>query len=148
MHVGARRTDLARKSGAIAVALGGAFLAANGLVFWLFAEPIARLFAPGEPDVILAGAAFLRIAALFSLSDGVQVVAAGALRGTGDTATPLWANLVAHWGVGLPIAFVLGHRAGFGALGYWWALTLGLTVTAVWLSIRFDRITRRAIARV
>lgn len=148
MHVGSQRTDLARKSGAIAVVLGGVFLAANGLVFYLFAEPVARLFAPGEPEVVLAGAAFLKIAALFSLSDGVQVVAAGALRGAGDTVTPFWANLAAHWGVGLPIAVTVGHVLELGALGYWWGLTFGLTVTAVWLSVRFERLTRRALKRV
>ena len=148
MYVGAERSDLARRSGGIAMMLGGVLLACIGVIYGLFSVRIAHLFAPNEPDVVIAGAAFLRIAAVFSLSDGVQVVAAGALRGAGDTLTPLWANLAAHWAIGLPMALFLGHGLGLGAVGYWWGLTLGLTVTALWLALRFERLTRRAVARV
>ena len=70
---------------------------------------IARLFTP-EPEVIAAGAALLRVAAFFQLFDGFQVVATGALRGAGDTRTPMLCHFAGYWVIGLPLGAVLCFR--------------------------------------
>jgi MATE family multidrug resistance protein len=56
------------------------------------------------------------------------VVTTGALRGAGDTRTPMIANFIAYWLIGLPMGYVLGFRMGWGALGIWIGLCCGLVV--------------------
>ncbi len=70
----------------------------------------------------------LSIAALFQLFDGFQVVAAGALRGAGDTRTPMLCNLIFYWLVGLPAGYLLCFNAGWGAAGLWAGLCLALVL--------------------
>ena len=100
-------------------------MAFAGLVFLIFPEAIVRLFSQ-DAAVIDIGVGLLYIAALFQLSDGFQVVATGALRGAGDTKTPMLANLVGHWFLGLPIGWWLCFRIGWGASGLWTGLSIGL----------------------
>jgi MATE family multidrug resistance protein len=96
-----------------------------GLVFVSIPTHIARLFSP-DPVVVRTGATLLLVAAAFQLYDGLQTVATGALRGTGDTRTPMFANLVAYWFVGLPLGYFLCFSQGWGAVGVWVGLCLGL----------------------
>ena len=88
------------------------------------------------------------VVAVFQISDGVQAVGAGALRGTGDTTFTFWANIVGHWCIGLPVAYLLGVRGSFGVVGLWWGLSAGLTSVAIALVLRFNRTTRTNIARL
>jgi MATE family multidrug resistance protein len=68
---------------------------------------------------------------VFQLFDGLQVLATGALRGVGDTRTPMMWNLVGHWGLGLPVAYLAAFHLGWGVVGLWVGLALGLTVCGV-----------------
>jgi MATE family multidrug resistance protein len=77
------------------------------------------------------------IAALFQLSDGIQVSTAGALRGFEDTATPMLINLIAYWVIGLPLAAYLAFNRNLDAYGLWLGLICGLTVAAFLLVRRF-----------
>ncbi|MGA8620689.1 MAG: MATE family efflux transporter [Candidatus Sulfotelmatobacter sp.] len=88
-------------------------------------KQIARLFTP-DPAVIRVGATLLLVAAAFLLFDGLQTVATGALRSSADTRTPMLANLIAYWFIGLPLAYMLCFRSGLGALGVWIGLCIGL----------------------
>jgi MATE family multidrug resistance protein len=87
------------------------------------------------------------VAALFQLSDGLQAVAAGALRGAGDTRFALLANLIGHYGCGLPLGALLAFGWGWGAVGLWWGLSVGLTAVALALVARFAWLTRSSVAR-
>jgi MATE family multidrug resistance protein len=81
--------------------------------------------------VVTLCASILPIAALFQISDGVQVVGCGILRGMGRTRPAAWFNLLGYWLLGLPLGAWLGLRAGLGLAGVWWGLCLGLTFVAV-----------------
>ena len=117
----------AHLAGWSAILLGAAFMTCTGLAFVTASKQIARLFSP-DPAVIRVGATLLLVAAAFQLFDGLQTVATGALRGSGDTRTPMLANLVAYWFIGLPFGYLLCFRFGLGALGIWIGLCIGLMI--------------------
>ncbi len=117
----------AHLAGWSAIVLGAGFMACMGLMFVTLSKPIARVFSP-DPIVIRVGARLLLVAAAFQLFDGLQTVATGALRGSGDTRTPMWANLVAYWFIGLPAGGFLCFYLGWGAFGIWVGLCIGLII--------------------
>ena len=82
------------------------------------------------------------MAAIFQLSDGIQVSAAGALRGMKDTLYPLLVSVVAYWFIGLPFSWYLGVNQKFGPQGLWFGLVASLTFAAIWLVWRFRRISK------
>ncbi len=124
-QIGRGNPEKAHLAGWSAIVLGVGFMACTGLMFVTLPRPIARIFSP-DPVVIRVGARLLLVAAAFQLFDGLQTVATGALRGSGDTRTPMWANLVAYWFIGLPAGAVLCFHFGWGALGIWIGLCAGL----------------------
>jgi len=144
LSVGARDRVATRVAGHVAFITGAVVMALNGLAFALFPRAIARLITNQE-DVIRTAIPLLLVAAVFQLSDGVQGVGAGVLRGGGDTKFPLYANLVAHWLIGFPIAMWLGFHLGLGITGLWWGLCVGLTIVAVLLVLRFERLSKQGI---
>jgi MATE family multidrug resistance protein len=117
----------------------------GALAFALAPAQIARLVTDQE-NVIRASIPLLLVAAVFQLSDGIQAVGAGVLRGAADTKFTFWANVAGHWMVGFPIALWLGFGRRMGIVGMWWGLCAGLTVVAVLLFVRFERRSRHAIA--
>jgi MATE family multidrug resistance protein len=111
-------------------------MSCSGLALLALSHPIARIYTP-EEDVVRAGAALLMVAAIFQLFDGLQVVATGALRGAGNTRTPMLANLFGYWVFGLPLGALLCFRWHLGAPGMWVGLCVALIVigsflVAVW----------------
>jgi MATE family multidrug resistance protein len=143
--IGAGDVPGTRRAGLTAIAAGAGFMGCAGLCFFLFPGALVRLLTD-DPAVIAAAVPLLAVAAVFQLSDGLQGVGAGVLRGAGDTRFPFLANLVGHWAIGLPIAVGLGLRAGLGVAGLWWGLCAGLTSVALSLLVRFLRLSRRPIA--
>ena len=135
--VGARDPHGASRAGWMALLFGACFMSCSGLTLFLFARPIARIYTP-DPAVVRAGAALLIVAAVFQLFDGLQVVATGALRGAGDTSTPMLANLIGYWAIGLPLGAFLSFKLQRGAVGMWAGLCLALifigsTLLMVWV---------------
>ncbi|PYX67182.1 MAG: MATE family efflux transporter [Acidobacteria bacterium] len=135
----------AHLAGWSAILLGGGFMTCTGLVFVTASEQIARLFTP-DPAVIRVGATLLLVAAAFQLFDGLQTVATGALRGSGDTRTPMLANLIAYWLIGLPLGYVLCFRFGLGALGIWIGLCIGLIIIGSALLFAWHRRLRSKVS--
>ena len=134
--IGARDPAAAGRAGWSALACGVAFMSLAAVAFLTIPGRIARLYT-ADPAVIRMSVTLLAIAAVFQMFDGCQVVVAGALRGTGDTRTPMWCNLLFYWFVGLPLGIWLCFRAGWGAAGLWTGLCCGLiligsVLLAVW----------------
>lgn len=136
----------ARRAGMTAFWSVIVFMGFGSLVFVLFPQAMARVMS-NNAHVVATAASLFVVVAVFQLSDGVQAVGAGALRGTGDITFTFWANIIGHWGVGLPVAWWLGVR-GESLIGLWWGLFAGLSVVAVALLIRFAVMTRKPIARL
>ena len=143
--VGARDTPAARRSGLTAFGGGALVMSFAALGFWLAPGFFARLLSD-QPEVIAASVPLLAVCAVFQLSDGIQGVGAGVLRGAGDTRFAFLANLVGHYAVGLPVAIVLGIEMGRGVIGLWWGLCAGLTAVAIALFTRFWRLSAGEIA--
>ena len=117
-------------SGWTALLLGTLFMGAASLALWTAPRWILRVFTT-DAAVIAYGAALLRIAALFELFDGFQTVTTGALRGLGDTRSPMLAHLAGYWLIGLPISYVLCFRLRWGVPGIWVGLTSALILIGV-----------------
>lgn len=134
--VGAGDLALARKRGLLGIQLGLLVMSVFALCFLTIPALIAHAFT-NDTAVITATIPLLHIAALFQLSDGTQSIGAGALRGLGLTGATLWANLVGHYAIALPLIFLLEFQLSLGVVGVWWALSAGLTVTAIYLVVLF-----------
>ena len=146
-YIGAGDHEGARAAGLIGLASSSVFMTTAALGFFAFApELVAAL--TNDASVLAVAVPLVHVAAIFQISDGLQSTAAGALRGAGDPHAPLYANLVGHWIIGLPVAVVLGFVARQGAVGLWWGLSLGLTAVAVALIGRFLWLSARPIRRV
>jgi MATE family multidrug resistance protein len=128
----------ARRAGWSAILLGAGFMTCCGLIFLAIPAQLARIFSP-DPQVIRIGAMLLRVAAAFQLFDGLQVVTTGALRGAGDTRTPMIANFVAYWLVGLPLSYVLAFPLDWGSFGIWIGLCCGLMLIGSALLITWHK---------
>jgi len=140
----------ARRAGWAAVGLAAGFMAAMALLLILLARPIADGFI-GAVDAEAAAARALAvtlvtIAGVFQFADGIQVAAAGALRGIKDTRVPLLAGLLGYWVLGMPIGLGLSHGIGFGPVGLWVGLAAGLAVVAALLLWRWAILSRRPLA--
>lgn len=134
-----------RMAGATGVALASGFMVLSALCFWLFPHTIIGLFldvsAARNEAVVSLAVALLGIAAVFQVFDGIQVSAAGSLRGLKDTRRPMLIGFISYWLVGLTTGYMLGFEMDMGASGLWWGLVLGLATASVLLSWRFHRLT-------
>lgn len=96
-------------------------------------------------EVVSIAAQLLLVAAVFQISDGIQVVVLGALRGLQDVKVPMYITFVAYWVVGFPVSIYLGLCTGLKAVGIWIGLLAGLTTAALFLYIRFIGLTKKLI---
>jgi MATE family multidrug resistance protein len=131
---GARDWRAAALRGWTALALGAGFMGSAGVALALAPHAILRIYT-SDVAVIACGTVLLRIAALFQLFDGLQVVATGALRGMADTRTPLVAHFAGYWLIGLPVAYALCFPLGRGIAGIWVGLSAALIAIGTMLVI-------------
>ena len=96
-------------------------------------------------EIIWIASRLLLVAAVFQIFDGIQVVVLGALRGLQDVKIPMYITFVAYWVIGFPISFYLGKYTDLKAVGIWIGLLAGLSSAALFLYIRFARLTKRLI---
>ena len=96
-------------------------------------------------EVITIAAKLLLVAAVFQISDGIQVVVLGALRGLQDVKIPMYLTFVAYWVIGFPISYYLGEHTSLKAVGVWIGLLAGLSFAAIFLYIRFHILTKKLL---
>jgi MATE family multidrug resistance protein len=131
--VGARDMSRAVHAGWTALAAGAAIMALIGLVLFLWPVLLISAFTTDHRMVDI-GVPLLAIAAGFQLFDGTQAVVTGVLRGIGDTRVPMIMNVIGHWLFGLPVGYALCYWYGWGVLGLWVGLSVGLIFTALVLT--------------
>jgi len=129
-NVGAGDVVRAKRSATVSAWCSFWLLTAVAVPVWLSAESLVRLFVPRDPAVISQGASALRLmAASFGLI-GVQFSLVGALRGAGDTLTPMLLTIAAVWIVQIPVAYSLSHFTSLGAVGLWCSFPVSAAVAA------------------
>ena len=144
-HAVGRNDALAvKRAGFVATLLGMVLVSALTVTVILTRFAIARFFfgeaAESAGAVIELTATFLMVGATFFVADGIQTVAAGALRGMSDTRVPLLLAAVSYWLIGFPAAYGLAFWTDLGAVGVWIGLSCGTAVYAVLLILRFRRL--------
>ena len=121
------------------------FVALHQILPYLFLNMENQSQLLDNQEVITIAAKLLLVAAVFQISDGIQVVVLGALRGLQDVKIPMYITFVAYWIVGFPISYYLGIHTDLKAVGVWIGLLAGLTAAAVFLFIRFHFLTKKLI---
>ncbi len=139
--IGRRDPVSARRDGFIAIGLGCAFMLCSAVTFVAAPGPILRVYTDNA-RVLTIGTGLLAIAALFQLFDGIQTVATGALRGLGNTRTPMLVNLGGYWLFGLPIGYLLCFQGKLGIYGLWIGLSVALVAIALVLMYSWQRNSR------
>lgn len=143
LFAGARDPMGIKRAGWVALGLGIAFMSSTALLMWTAPYALTGLFLdlerPENARVVSLAVAFLGLAALFQVFDGVQAIALGALRGLKDTRVPAMLAAFGYWVVGFPAGIVLAFNAGLGGVGVWWGLTIGLVVVSALALARFIR---------
>jgi MATE family multidrug resistance protein len=135
-----------RRAGLAAVGLAAAFMVAMTLTVVAFRHAVPALYlgmeASSTSGTAALAATLLAIGATFFVTDGIQTVAAGALRGLNDTRMPLLIAFVSYWIVGFGASWAMAFALGLGAFGVWVGLSAGTTVFAALLLWRFHALTR------
>jgi len=138
--IGRKDARGAAAAGNTAIFLGAVFMTLAGIVLLVFPDWIARIYTPAV-NVIRATGALLAAGAAFQLFYGIQTAATGALRGAGDTRTPMLCHFTAYWIIGLPLGYWLCFSRGMGALGLW----VGLSLALILIGIVLLGVWRRAV---
>ena len=142
--VGMKDISETRKAGFTALLLGASVMFVSGLIFIVFRNFLPTLYVNNE-IVISYASSLLIIASLFQLSDGIQAVGIGILRGLTDVKIPTAITFIAYWIVGLPVGYFLAFNMDYGVQGVWVGLLLGLTTSAILLTLRFNIRSRQII---
>lgn len=147
-HIGANNADLARQTAWLGVKVNLAVAAFNATLMVTLSSFIAGLYSP-DADVVKVASGLLLFAAVFQLSDAIQVGAAGALRGYQDTLPVMIITFISYWAIGLTLGYYLAfyglwfnQNQPLGAEGFWSGLVIGLTAAAVALSYRLYRVSQ------
>jgi multidrug resistance protein, MATE family len=147
--VGWRDPVAARRAGFVAIGIGMAYMATMAIVMWTFPETFISLFMrsddPQREIVETLGVSLILIAAVFQIVDGTQIIALGALRGLQDTKVPFLIGTVGYWLTGLGSGYLFAFVFGWGAVGLWWGVAMGLLAAAVLLTWRFHLRSQRPI---
>jgi MATE family multidrug resistance protein len=143
--VGEQNVKSVRQAGFTTILLAICFMAMSGLVFIVFRNLLPTLYIDNDAVISIASS-LLVIAALFQLSDGIQAVGVGILRGLTDVKIPTAITFIAYWVVGLPTGYLLGFNLGYDVEGVWVGLLAGLTTSAVLLTLRFNIKSKQIIS--
>jgi MATE family multidrug resistance protein len=140
--VGRDDSEGLRLAGWSALGLATACACLFAVIFVSIPQVLLRVFTT-DPTVLAVGTTVMLVCAVFQPFDGFQTVATGALRGLGDTRTPMLWNLVVHWFVGLPVGYALCFWFNWGVVGLWTGLSLSLTLIGMALLVDWHLRSRR-----
>lgn len=144
MAVGQKDVRLAKLIGILSIILGAFFMMISATIMITFPTYIAQVYSKDQ-KVIEVAIQFLAMAGLFQISDGIQVMSVGVLRGWKDTKFPMICSLVSYAGVGLSSGYLMAFVVGLGAKGLWYGLITGLSFAALLLCMRFYWISKRPL---
>lgn len=133
-----------RKAGWTSILMVIIFMAICGITFITFRYQLPDFYVD-DATVINIAANLMFIAALFQLSDGIQVTSMGVLRGMEDVNIPAFITFLAYFGIALPLGYYLTMYQKMGALGMWIGLGSGLTFSAIFLLIRFYKLSKKML---
>lgn len=139
--IGKQKMHEARRRGYVGIALATGFMSLTAVIMYLFPDLITSMYTQ-DAQVQNVAISLLYMAAIFQISDGLQVSGYGALRGLKDTTIPMIVNFIAYWMVGLPLGYYLGIIQQIGPQGLWMGLIAGLTIAAILHNIRFYLLTK------
>ncbi|HCH24293.1 MAG TPA: MATE family efflux transporter [Oceanospirillaceae bacterium] len=149
--IGAQKADEAKTTVIIGFVLALSMSALTCSLMLFLPEYIARIYTQDQEVIDIAVSLFF-LAAMFQLSDAIQVAAAGTLRGYKDTRWPMMMIVISYWGIGLPLGYALGLTdilvPNMGAAGFWIGLIIGLSCAALLLCIRVWRVTHKPLPKV
>jgi MATE family multidrug resistance protein len=145
---GAGLRPAARRAAFVALGLGVGFMAVSAAVIWALPHAIVAAYVatedPANAALVALALRFLVFAGWFQVVDGMQVVAAGALRGYEDTVMPMVFAAIGYWAIGFAGGWALTFPLGLGPVGMWWGFVLGLATVALLLTLRLWRQSRIA----
>lgn len=144
-QLGKRNYKTMKRAALTLVGMGASLMTFFAIVFIAGRNYLPLLY-NDEIAVIEIASSLLIIAALFQLSDGVQVIMLGALRGMKDVKIPTMITFFAYWVIALPLAYILAFQYGYGANGIWFGIFFGLTIAAIWVFLRFIKLANKRIA--
>ncbi|TNJ43069.1 MATE family efflux transporter [Tamlana fucoidanivorans] len=133
--------------------MGTLFATCFALFFLVFHNQLPKVYVDYDDvvnlldnkEVVGIASNLLIVAAIFQISDSIQVLVLGALRGLQDVKIPTLITFVSYWLVGFPMSWFLGKEEAYGSFGIWLGLLAGLTTAAILLYIRFNYLTKRLI---
>ena len=123
------------------------FLIMNSYLPWIYLDGSNPLQITDVREVVQMASSLLIVSAFFQISDGLQAVVLGALRGLQDVNIPAWITFFSYGIFGFPISYYLGLHTSLGVIGIWIGLLSGLTASAVLLYIRFNQMTLKLIEK-
>jgi len=141
-NLGRKSLSNARFSGYTGIALSVGLMTCTAIVFFTMPSLLVSIYTD-DPELAGLAVQLLFFAAVFQISDGLQVSGAAALRGLKDTRIPMIVNLIAYWIVGLSSGYYLGIEMGYGPQGLWTGLIFGLTTAAILHNLRFWHLSRK-----
>jgi MATE family multidrug resistance protein len=139
--LGAGNPAAARLGGGVGIAMCGVFMACTAIFLLVFRNAVVSIYT-NDPTVQAIAISLLLMAALFQVGDGVQIGAAGSLRGYKDTRVPMVINIFAYWFLAFPLAYLAAITYRLEPQYVWAAFVLGLSVAALLLTIRYARVSR------
>ena len=142
--VGEQNISNVRKAGFTGILIGIFIMLISGMIFITFNDLLPELYISDEKVIEIASRLII-IAALFQLSDGTQAVGIGVLRGLTDVKGPTIITFIAYWVISLPVAYMLAFTFRLGVDGVWYGLLIGLTASAIMLTLRFNYKSRNII---
>ncbi|MBL0939885.1 MAG: MATE family efflux transporter [Gemmatimonadaceae bacterium] len=137
----------AQRDALAAIVCGVGFMSISAVVFIFAPEWLATRYTT-EAATVAVAVALIPLAGWFQVFDGLQAVTSGVLRGAGDTRVPAVLHMVAFWGIGIPLGYVLGFHTDWRERGFWLGLVAGLAAAAVLQSARVWKRLRAPLARV